>query len=50
MRDVLDILAVELGSDMVIRVFYGFGDWEFLGANCFVVVDCDVMTEASQMI
>ena len=24
--------------------------WEFSGANCFIVVDCEVVAEASQMI
>jgi len=37
-------------SNMVIRVFYGFGDWEFLGADCFMVVDCEIVAGASQMI
>ncbi|XP_070022807.1 putative pentatricopeptide repeat-containing protein At1g77010, mitochondrial [Nicotiana sylvestris] len=33
---------------MVIHVFYGFRDWEFSGANCFLVVDCENVAKASQ--
>ena len=50
MREVLGIWAVERESNMLIRVFYGFREWEFSGADYFVVVDCEVVTKASQMI
>ena len=50
MREVLGIRAVEVESNMVIHVFYGIGDWELSGADCFMVVDCEVVAGASQMI
>ena len=47
MREVLGIRSVEVKSNMVIHVFYGIGDWEFSGADCFMVVDCEVVAGAS---
>ena len=46
----LDIRAVKVESIMVIHVFYGIGDWEFSRADCFMVVDYEVVAGVSQMI
>lgn len=47
---VLVIRVMELGSTIVIHVFYGFEDWEFSKEDYFVVVDYEGVDNVSQMV